>query len=251
VCGTYFNSSTNAQTFGNGSLDLGAFGHDFQVGDAILFNMHVSIVALPFTADRDSGNNKPLYQSEQNTDHGRRWNEPQHESLAEYHLDRLLVCLPQQTHQNLSSLVYMILFFSPLFPSVSCPRSTTSFKALLYLALSSAALAIASLAKLHLFCSARARSLSLCPVHKPPQNAPEPTPNQVRVNHNSFGNSIAFTGEFSPNFDLKISFRVRVIFIFWRNFSFHGKKNGPNLPDFEENKLKIPDHQIIMINFNR
>ncbi len=90
-----FNSSTNAQTFGNGRLDLGAFGHDFQLGDAILFNMHVSIVALPFTADRDSGNNKPLYQSEQNTDHGRRWNEPQHECLAEYHLDRLLVCLPQ------------------------------------------------------------------------------------------------------------------------------------------------------------
>jgi hypothetical protein len=29
------------------------------------------------------------------------------------------------------------------------------------------------------------------------------------------------------------------------------EKNGPNLPDFEEKKLKIPDHQIIMINFNR
>jgi hypothetical protein len=81
---------------------------------------------------------------------------------------------------------------------------------------------------------ARARGLSRSVLGaSPPLNAPDPTPNQVRVNHNSFGNSIAFTGEFSPNFDLKISFRVRVIFIFWRNFSFHGK-NGPNLPDFEE-----------------
>lgn len=87
--------SIAAQTFGNGQLDLGAFGHDFQLGDAILFNMHVSIVALPFTADRDSGNNKPLCQSEQNTDDGRRWNKPQHECIADYHLDRLLACLPQ------------------------------------------------------------------------------------------------------------------------------------------------------------
>jgi hypothetical protein len=36
-----------------------------------------------------------LCQSEQNTDDGRRWNKPQHECLADYHLDRLLVCLPQ------------------------------------------------------------------------------------------------------------------------------------------------------------
>jgi len=83
---------------------------------------------------------------------------------------------------------------------------------------------------------ARARSLSLSPVSKPPVRSrtySEPGPSQ----HNSFGNSFAFTGEFSPNFDLKISFRVGVIFIFWRNSSFHGK-NGPNLPGFEEQQKK-------------
>jgi hypothetical protein len=111
----------------------------------------------------------------------------------------------------------MIVFFPPLFASFSCPRSTASFEALLYLALSSAAMAIASLAKLHIFCSARAVSLALS-CAQAPLYVPEPTPDQVRVNHNSFGNRIAFTGEFSPNFDLKISFQVGVIFIFLAKF---------------------------------
>jgi hypothetical protein len=89
-------------------------------------------------------------------------------------------------------------------------------------------------------CVARARSLSLSPVRKPPARArtySEPTPNQVLVDHNSFGNSLAITGEFSPNFDLKISFRVGVILIFWRDFSFHGKK-WHKFTRFCRNKIK-------------
>ncbi len=241
MCGTYFNSSKNAQTFGNGRLDLGAFGHDFQLGDAILFNMQVSIVALPFTADRDSGNNKPLRQSEQNTDHGRRWDEPQHECLADYHLDRLLVCLPQQTHQNLSSLVYMIVFFPHSSLPCLAPAPKRSF-ALSCFIFSNNGHRLSRKAP-SLLKRARGLSRSLLCASPHLLHAPEPKPNQVRVNHNSFGNSVAFTREFSPDSDLKISFRVG-LFCFWRYFSFHGKK-WPKFSRFwrttKKNNSKSPD----------
>jgi hypothetical protein len=57
----------------------------------------------------------------------------------------------------------------------------------------------------------------------------EPVPTLVP---SPFCSSVSITGEFSPNFDLKI-----MISSYTKDFSW--EKNGPTLPDFEFKKFQI------------